>query len=303
MRVFITGSNGFLAQKFCELVRDRHLPYQLMGVSKSSNRNIYLEEHEFLQLDVSFFEDLENSLTNFKPTHILHAVAMTSVEACEADRSQAYAINVLLTQQLSEYCKVHHIHLIFISTDFVFDGTNGPYTEDDPTGAVNYYGETKILAERAILDTHATAAILRTILVYGAIPDASRSNLVLWANSQLTHHKAIKAVVDQWRMPTWVDDLANACLLAMNIRANGIFHISGSEMMSIQETVYKVADTWKLDRDLISSTTALEMGQEQNRPRKTGFVLTKSKKVLNYQPTPFVESLAYICTQLKRYGR
>lgn len=303
MRIFITGSNGFLAQKFCELIADKQLPYEIFGVSKSVNRNIYLKEDEFVQLDLADFDILQQEITKFKPTHILHTAAITAVEACEEDKEHAYHINVALTAYLGEYSKEHNIHLTFISTDFVFDGTKGPYSEEDPTGAVNYYGESKILAEIAVLNSGATVAILRTILVYGAIPDRGRGNLVLWAKGQLEQNNTIKVVSDQWRMPTWVDDLAQACLLAMKINAKGIFHISGDELMTVQEAVFRIADTLFLNRELILPITAKELGQESNRPRMTGFNLVKSKTLLKYEPTSFVESLTYICDQLKRYGR
>ncbi|MCI0920263.1 SDR family oxidoreductase [Sphingobacterium rhinopitheci] len=303
MRIFITGSNGFLAQKFCELIKDEQLPYNVLGVSKSANRNIYLNDDEFVRLDLVDFEVLKQEITKFKPTHILHTAAVTAVEACEEDKQYADLINVALTEYLSQYAKDNNSHFTFISTDFVFDGTEGPYSEEDSTKAVNYYGQSKILAENAVLASGATAAILRTILVYGAIPDRSRGNLVLWAKGQLEQNKPIKVVSDQWRMPTWVDDLAQSCLLAMNMHAKGIFHISGDELMTIEESVYKIADALSLKKELISPITAKELGQENNRPRMTGFNLKKSKIVLKYQPTPFVESLTYICDQLKRYGR
>lgn len=303
MKIYITGSNGFLAQKFCEVVLDRKLPYDVYGVSKAKNRNIYLKDTCFRAIDLTDFDLLAQSLAEVKPTHLLHTAAMTTVEGCELHQEEAYKINVLLTAYLADYCAVHGIHLTFLSTDFVFDGKAGPYAEIDATHPLNYYGETKVLAEQSILGTKATAAILRTILVYGAIPDRSRGNLVLLAKSQLEQNMEIKVVVDQWRMPTWVDDLAVACILAMEARAVGIFHISGNQMMTIYEAVVCVADTLNLDKRLITSIEAKDLGQADNRPRKTGFNLLKSKNELSFVPTSFVESLPYICEQLKRYGR
>lgn len=303
MRIFITGSNGFLAQKFCELVLLKKLPYVLFGVSKSVNRNVYLEAVDFQQFDLTNFVTLKESIDIFKPTHILHTAAVTSVEGCEEDREKAYSTNVLLTEYLARYCVDENIHFTFLSTDFVFDGLHGPYSEDFPVSPVNYYGETKVMAERSILNINTNAAILRTILVYGAIPDSSRSNLVLWAKSQLEQEKPIKVVSDQWRMPTWVDDLAEACLLAMSKKAKGIYHISGDRMMTIEEAVFTIVDFFGFNQALISSISAKEIGQDKSRPRKTGFVLDKSKNELGYQSTAFIKSLEYICKQLKKYGK
>lgn len=303
MRIYITGSNGFLAQKFCEIVLAKGLPYQLFGISKSKNRNIYLDAVDFQQLDANDFVSLRKSLDSFQPTHILHAAAMTAVEACEENKEAAFLTNVELTEFLAHYAEGHAVHMTFLSTDFVFDGLEGPYVEEDNTKPVNYYGFTKVQAEEAILKTKAKAAILRTILVYGAIPDRGRGNLVLWAKGQLEQGHAIRVVSDQWRMPTWVDDLAEACLLAMQNQSRGIYHISGPDMFSIEEAVRCLAGTLHLDTTLISSITANEIGQANNRPRKTGFVLAKSKNELGFEPTSFVKSLLYICEQLEKYGR
>lgn len=303
MRIVITGSNGFLAQKFCELVHDRGVDYAILGLSKSINRNIYLNDDSFLQIDLTDFVSLQYALDDFQPTHILHAAAVTTIEACESDREQALLTNVELTKYLSTYCEENGLHLTFLSTDFVFDGANGPYKEEDATNPLSFYGETKVMAEQAVTNSGAKASIIRTILVYGVTADSSRKNLVLWAKGELEQNHLIKVVCDQWRMPTWVDDLAEACLLAMKQQAEGIYHISGEELMTIEEAVLIIADTLGLDKSLVSPICSKDIGHDTNRPRKTGFDLTKSCDSLNYIPTSFVNSLTYICKQLERYGR
>lgn len=303
MRILITGSNGFLSQKFCELLLKSDEQHELFGLSKSENRNPFLQQYQFEQIDLTDFEKLKTSLVRFNPTHILHTAAATTVELCEQEPILAKKINVDLTTFLAEYCVSKNVHLTFLSTDFVFDGQKGPYKEDAPTCPVNAYGKNKVAAEQAIKLSSAEAAILRTILVYGTIPDKNRSNLVLWAKKQLESGQAIKVVNDQWRMPTWVDDLAQACYLALGQKAQGIFHISGAEMFSIEETVEQVAAYWQLDKSLIVSISAKEIGQHDNRPRKTGFDIDKAKTVLGFEPTPFIVSLQEIEKQLYRYNQ
>lgn len=302
MRILLTGSNGFLGQKFCERLSEYPEIKSILGLSKSENRNPYLDENTFQQLDLLDFEKLEGIISVFKPTHILHTAALTSVEVCAEQPKFAKQINVNLSAKLAQIAKVENIHFTFISTDFVFDGQNGPYKETDAVKATNAYGQSKIDAEEAIIKVNENAAILRTILVYGAIPDKNRSNLVLWAKKQLEQNLKINVVSDQWRMPTFVDDLANACYFAMQKQVKGIFHISGNEMMTILEAVQLVADTWNFDKSLIHPITAAEIGQASNRPSKTGFILDKAETILNYKPTPFVVSLQKIEEQLKKYN-
>ena len=302
LRIFITGSNGFVAQKFTELISDYRHPVELLGISKSINRNPYLTEQQFIQADLLDQHKVLEILSDFKPTHILHTAAITSVEVCENDKILAQQMNVEVTIQLADYAAVNGCHMTFISTDFVFDGKKGPYKETDQTNPVNEYGRTKVQAEQYLLNSPCKSAILRTILVYGAIPDTSRSNLVIWAKNQLENQHAIKVVSDQWRMPTWVDDLALACLLAMKKCADGIFHISGNEMMTIEEAVYIIANKINLDTRLVSSISAKEIDQANNRPQRTGFVLEKSSSELNFIPTSFVVSLQEIKKQLHYYS-
>lgn len=302
MRVLLTGSNGFLGQKFCEKLPKYAAINTVLGVSKSPNRNSYLDEKSFCQIDLLDTDSLHAIINEFKPTHILHTAALTAVETCEENPQLAQQINVDLSVRLSEIAREKNIHYTFISTDFVFDGKDGPYEETDAVSATNQYGQSKIEAENQITANNPAAAILRTILVYGAIPDKNRSNLVLWAKKQLENNSKIKVVSDQWRMPTWVDDLADACYLAMQKKASGIFHISGNEMLTVLQAVQILADTWNLDKSLITPITAAEIGQANNRPRKTGFILHKAKSILNFKPTSFVVSLQKINEQLIKYN-
>lgn len=301
MRIYITGSNGFVAQKFCEIATNKMSDCTVYGVSKSPNRNIFLSNFE--QLDLTDFDNLQKSLDDFRPTHILHTAAMTTVEGCEINKEQAFLINIKLTDYLAAYSKENDVHLTFLSTDFVFDGTAGPYSEATAVNPLNYYGLTKSMAEECIKSRNCRAAILRTILIYGVIPDTSRSNVVLWAKNQLELGNTIRVVSDQWRMPTWVDDLANVCVKTLKKESQGIYHISSEKMMSIEELVRILANVLSFNNNLIIPISAKDIGQDKNRPRLTGFDLTKAKNEFDFEPTSFVDSLLYICEQLKIYGR
>ena len=245
-RVLLTGSNGFLGQKLTDLLLEK-TDYDLYCTSQSDNRNPNNRGYEFIKLDLLDFASLDKLIDQIKPTHIVHTAALTSVEHCEQDPAYCTKLNVDLVNHIAQVCKKRDIHLTFLSTDFVFDGHNGPYDEKAATNPTNAYGQSKVYAEQSIIDSGCRAAVLRTILVYGIIADKNRSNLVLWAKSKLEAKEAIKVVADQWRMPTWVDDLAQACLLCISKNAAGIFHISSDKMFSILEAVQKVADFWALD--------------------------------------------------------
>ena len=300
--ILITGANGFLGQKLVEKLIDKS-QYHIVATSKSENRNFIREGYTYIPCDFTEMDALQALLDEVQPDQIIHTAAMSSVEACEKDPTLCEKVNIETVYQLGQYCARHDKHLIHLSTDFVFDGKEGPYKESDTTAPCNAYGESKVRSETRLASTGCRAAILRTILVYGINGDPKRSNLVLWAKAQLENSNRINVVRDQWRMPTFVDDLADACILALEKEATGIYHISGDEMMTILDIVYQVADFWNLDKSLVNPIQAADIGQEHNRPRKTGFMLDKAKTALGYSPTPFIKSLKEIEQQFIFYNR
>jgi dTDP-4-dehydrorhamnose reductase len=164
---------------------------------------------------------------------------------------------------------------------------------------VNYYGESKLAAEKAIINSTISWAILRTVLVFGVTPDMSRSNIVLWVKKSLEEGKTIHVVNDQWRTPTLAEDLAMGCFLAAQKKATGIYHISGEEMITPYEIAKQTAEYFNLDKSLIKLTDSKQFRQPAARPPKTGFIISKAKKELGYQPHTFKEGLAVLASQLK----
>src|SRR5690606_38796644 len=159
-------------------------------------------------------------------------------------------------------------------TDFVFDGKEGPYKEDDVPAPVNYYGESKLAAEEIIQQGNAHWAIVRTVLVYGNILAGTRSNVVTWVKDNLEQWKNIKVVDDQVRTPTYVEDLSKSILLIIQHNAEGIYHISGKEVLTPYQMAVQVADYFSLDKSLMEKVNAATFSQPARRPLKTGFVIT-----------------------------
>jgi dTDP-4-dehydrorhamnose reductase len=137
-------------------------------------------------------------------------------------------------------------------------------------------------------------------LVFGVVDNMSRSNVVLWAKSALEKGAPIKVVDDQFRMPTLAEDLADGCLLAAAQKAQGIFNISGPDYMSILELVNRVADFFHLDKSIVQRSDSSSLNQPAKRPPRTGFDLSKSRRVLGYNPHSFEEGLAILQQQLQQ---
>ncbi|MCZ4242419.1 SDR family oxidoreductase [Pedobacter punctiformis] len=299
--VLVTGSNGLLGQKLTEKILSEGR-VKLIATSKGVNRYPVNEGYEYAELDILNYKQVKEVVEKYKPDAIIHTAAMTNVDVCEANKELCHQLNVGAVQNLVSLCEAHDIQLVHLSTDFVFDGANGPYTEEDAVNPLSYYGESKVLAEDLLKNSKAKWTALRTILVYGITSDMSRSNIVLWAKGALEKASPINVVNDQWRMPTLAEDLAEACLLAVEKDARGIYNVSGKDYMSIAGLVRKVADYWSLDKSIISEISSESLNQSAKRPVKTGFILDKTIKDLGYNPHSFEEGLRIVDEQMKKAG-
>lgn len=297
--VLVTGSNGLLGQKLTEKILNEGR-VKLIATSKGVNRYPVTSGYEYAELDILNNQQVKEVVEKYRPDAIIHTAAMTNVDVCEANKELCHQLNVDAVQNLISLCETHKIQFVHLSTDFVFDGADGPYTEEDAVNPLGYYGESKVLAEELIKASKANWAILRTILVYGITNDMSRSNIVLWAKGALEKGLPINVVNDQWRMPTLAEDLSEACLLAVEKDAQGIYNVSGKDYMSIADLVRKVADYWALDKTIISEISSESLNQTAKRPVRTGFILDKTIKDLNYKPHSFDEGLAIVDEQMKK---
>jgi dTDP-4-dehydrorhamnose reductase len=223
---------------------------------------------------------------------------MTNVDVCEKEQEKCYELNVAAVNTLIQICQQYNIRLIHLSTDFIFDGLNGPYSETDKPNPLSFYGKSKWEAEQLLINSSCSFAIIRTIIVYGVANEMSRSNIVLWAKAALENGEEICVVDDQWRMPTLAEDLAECCLLAVSKEAQGIFNVSGKDMMNMVELTQRVAQFWNLNSNLIKPISSKELQQAAPRPAKTGFILDKAITELGYRPHSFEEGLAVVAKQL-----
>ncbi|MEO1450987.1 MAG: SDR family oxidoreductase [Bacteroidota bacterium] len=296
--IILTGSNGLLGQKIVPLLAGRP-PHRLIATGRGPNRLPFREGYTYVDLDLLDENGWEDLFAKEQPTDVIHTAAATQVDWCEGAHEKCDAVNIEAVARLVERCKRYGTHLVHISTDFVFDGADGPYQETDTPNPVNYYGQSKLRAEQIIQESGISAAILRTMLLYGITPAMSRSNIVLWVKSSLEKEQAIRVVGDQVRCPTLVEDLAIASVQAMMQRAKGVYHISGAEMMSIIELARKVADFWKLDASLIAEIDSASLNQAAKRPPKTGFILLKAQTELNYKPHSLEEGLQMVSRQMR----
>ncbi|MHC2993554.1 dTDP-4-dehydrorhamnose reductase [Pontibacter sp. HJ8] len=296
-KILITGSNGLLGQKLAALLLPR-TDVELLATSRGENKLAEVfPTLPFASMDVTNRVQVEEVVSRFKPTHIIHTAAMTNVDQCETDQEGALKLNRDAVAYLVEACERHDVHLVHLSTDFIFDGESGPYDEEAVANPISFYGETKLMAEEIVKKAKCKWAILRTVLVYGVVHDYGRSNIVLWVRDSLRAGKVLKVVDDQFRTPTLAEDLAMGCWLVVEQDAEGIYNISGNEMLTPYQMALIVADFFKLDNSLIDKADASTFSQPAKRPPRTGFIITKAENMLGYTPHSFLEGIAMVAEQ------
>lgn len=290
MRFLITGSNGLLGQKIVAQLLEAEKDF--IATSIGPNRNPDCPDEYYRPLDITSRNEIVDTIATEGVDVIINTAAMTMVDACEDEVEKCRKINVLGVKNLYEAAEESEIFLVHVSTDFVFDGENGPYKEEDKRNPLSVYATSKRDSEDILMNgAYQDWAILRTIIVYGKGNNLSRSNIVLWAREALKEGKELTIVNDQFRAPTWADDLAWACIRTAELKAVGVFHISGPETFSIYELVCRIADYYGYDKSVVKPIKSSTLNQKAKRPPKTGFDISKARKVLDYKPLTIEESL------------
>lgn len=297
--VVVTGSNGLVGQKLVSLLADRP-SVNLVAWSRGANRNPRRQGYQYEDVDLQQADALVARVAALKPDAIVHCAALSQADACERDPAACQAANVGTVENLLLATRDLNTHLVLLSTDFVFDGTEGPYREDAPTRPLSAYGRAKLQAEELVLRAPQPTTIVRTALVYGYAPGLSRSNLVLWVHKSLKDKERIRVAEDQWRTPTLAEDLADAlAVIALRTRT-GVYHVSGSEYLSVFEFAQQTALALDLEPGLVLPITTAELAEAAPRPLKTGLVILKAQTELGFQPTPLAGGLAAVRQQLKQ---
>jgi dTDP-4-dehydrorhamnose reductase len=300
-RILVTGSNGLVGTKVVDKLRDRPA-VQLIASSRGIDRNEDPQGYVYEDLDVTDFDALKRVFEQHRPTDVIHTAAMTQVDDCELKPDLCEALNVLSVKHLCGLCAEYGSQLVHVSTDFIFDGENGPYAENATPNPLSVYGHSKLRAEQLVLASGIRAGIARTVLVYGTTPSLSRSNIVLWVKSSLDQGKQVNVVQDQFRSPTLAEDLAEGLLQMVFRGATGIWHLSGPEVLSVYDIALSVARFWKLDESLINPIDSATLNQPARRPPRTGFIILKAQTELGYQPHSLMKGLAVVDRQLRQTG-
>ena len=286
MKIIILGANGFTGRRILQRLVTHH-----SVMACSLHPDISSEEgYEFQTLDILNFDATDALLNAYQPDVIINASALSVVDYCEQHPKEAYAMNVSAVKHLAEYCQANPCRLIHLSTDFVFDGTaSEAYTELDTPNPVNYYGKTKRWSEEAIEQACNNYAIVRVEVVYGKPFDEQHGNIVHLVKNRLGNGQSIRVVCDQFRSPTWVEDIARAIESLLSDKFQGIYHICGGETLSVADIAFRTAKYFGLDSSLIQPVTTEEMNEATPRPLFSPMSTEKAFREFGYQPSKLEE--------------
>ena len=293
MSILITGANGFLGYYLTEQLLAKK--FNVIATGKGECRLPFTTDKNFLYFQMDFTDpfSIHDVFERVRPEVVIHAGAMSKPDECEANQMLAYLVNVEGTVQLLINSADIKSFFVFVSTDFVFDGERGMYIEEDVPRPVNYYGRTKLEAEEAVKEYEFGWAIVRTVLVYGK-NHSGHNNILKIVKEKLEKGEDYNVVDDQFRTPTYVEDLAKGIVSIVEKKATGVFHISGRDVLTPFQMAIKIAEHLKLDSSVIKKVTAASFSQPAKRPLKTGFIIDKARKELGYEPLSFDEGLKKI---------
>jgi dTDP-4-dehydrorhamnose reductase len=280
-RLLITGANGLLGNKAVKLASRN---YEVMPLHHAKP----LHDNS-LEIDIANKEQVLGIFRKLQPDAVIHAAAETNVDKCEIQKEHAWKINVEGTRNIAEACKAC-AKLIYISTDYVFDGRKGNYKEDDAPNPINYYAVTKLEGEKQVIQKCKNFAILRTSVLYGWHP--LKRNFATWVINELKQNKEITVVEDHYNTPTLADNLAEMAIEAIPKDLQGVYHACGSERIGRYEFARQIARAFDLNQNLIRPIKMEQLTTWiAKRPRDSSLNTNKIRSQLEAKPLNITEGL------------
>ena len=279
MRIMITGAYGQLGYALSKRLAENHdvirtgsnIPKYEQGIKLNILNQVYMNE----------------VIKSTLPDLIINLAAMTNVDGCEKNPDAAREVNIAGVQHL---CDTFNGKIIHLSTDYVFDGKSGPYSEDDDVNPINIYGETKLASERILMDNNSDNLVIRANVLYDESPFTNASFLN-WVISSLRAEKAISVVDDQSNNPTWTSSISDIISLCIDNSVNGIMHWGDADYLTRIDFANKIAKKYELSSALIKPVSTKSFSQIASRPLKCGLKSDKLINLLNVVPPTIDECL------------
>jgi dTDP-4-dehydrorhamnose reductase len=281
-KLLVTGASGLLGSRMVEPAKHNYEVIPLHNTRPLHSNS--------LRLDITNLSEVLSLFNKLKPHMVIHTASETNVDKCETQKEQAWRINVEGTRNIAFACSKVGAKLVYISTDYVFDGEKGNYTEQDKPNPINYYGVTKFEGESQVVQHCKNYVILRTSVLYGWHP--WKQNFVTWVINSLKQNKELTVVEDHYNTPTLADNLAEMALEAVQKDLRGLYHASGSQRISRYEFAKQTAKIFNLDQNLVKPIKMSQLtAWIAKRPKDSSLNTDKIQKQLKTKLLNVTEGL------------
>jgi len=290
-KILVTGASGLLGSKIVRLAEGG---YEI--IPTHHQRSLFSNS---VEMDITKIEEVFKVIRKLKPDVLMHAAGETNVDRCETDKESAWKANVEGTKNIAEACRKSGVKLIYISTDYVFDGEKGLYTEDDPVNPINYYGLTKLKGEEIVEKNCEKYAIARASAIYGWHP--WKSNFATWIISSLRQGINMNIVEDHYDSPTLAENLAEIILKMVEKEVTGIYNTAGSERINRYNFALNIAKIFNLNKNLITPIKMKDLrAWVAKRPRDSSLIVDKAQRELGVKLLNTEEGLMRMKEQEER---
>jgi dTDP-4-dehydrorhamnose reductase len=284
MNILVTGANGFLGQHLTIFFSEKG--HEVTAANRGESRIPQKTKFHYYSIDLTNEDAVTEMIHSVKPSVVIHTAAISKPDECEKNKEACLLNNIAATKFLVKACNKYPARFIFFSTDFIF-GENGPHSEDDVALPLNFYGESKLLAEQIVIESGLSYAIVRPVFIYGKIWNGMRPSFLHWIKNNLEQNRQIKVVSDQQRTPTFVNDICNGILTIIERKAEGVYHLAGKDLLSPYDMAVEVANCLGLDTELIEKATSETFPEPVVRAKRSGLKIDKAIKELDYDPVDF----------------
>jgi len=292
LKLLITGASGLLGHKVGQLaLKEGHEVY---SIYKEHPINLGIAA----KLDLANLGEIAEVIVRLKPEAIIHTAAYTNVDGCEIDKDLAWKVNAEATKHIAIASTNINTHLTYVSTDYVFDGEKGLYSEEDQPNPISYYGYTKLKGEEFVKEQAERWCIARASVIYGW-NQTQKLNFATWLINNLNQGKEVKVLTDQYVSPTLNINLAEMLLEIAERRMTGTLHTAGATRVSRHEFALKLAEVLNLNMNLIKQATMNEMLWKARRPKDSSLNVNKANTFLNKKPLELNVALKIIESEAK----
>ncbi len=286
MKVLITGCHGLLGQR---LVKYIPAGFQVVATDLSPDHQ-FIAKKMYRSCDLTKKDALIDLIEDVRPNKIINAAAYTNVDGAEEERDLCWLVNVIAMENLVHAARRVRASIYHVSTDYIFDGTKGPYKETDTPSPLGFYGQSKLAAEQVLKGSPLNFTIARTMVLYG-VSENNRPDFVGWMLNKLRRGDAVHIVTDQIGNTTFSDDLARALWELVRTQYHGVVNVAGREIVSRYEFALKIAQVFDLDASLINPITSSALKQKAPRPLKSGLIVDKAINTLGLELSDVEEGL------------